>query len=89
VTQTLHVNVQNEMLKQVLILDSHETSNVFIVWPSKVHSWQYLQKVIIAIKVDEDAHIHSQDRQQYAGQGNRSELVDKLYTNKHDETHYH
>ena len=53
----------------------------------KVHSWQYLQKVIIAVKVDEDAHIHSQDRQQYAGQGNRSELVDKLYTNKHDEAH--
>jgi len=54
----------------------------------KVHSWQYLQKVIIAIKVDEDAHIHSQDRQQYAGQGYCSELVYKLDTNKHDEAHY-
>jgi hypothetical protein len=53
----------------------------------KVRSWQYLQKVIIAVKVDKDAHIHSQDRQQYAGQGYCRELVDKPYTNKHDEAH--
>lgn len=50
---------------------------------------EYLQEVIIAIEVDEDADINSHDRQQYAGQRNCSKLIDKLYTDEHDEAHYH